>query len=250
MEGPSLYLAQQHLQPFKGKKVNAVSGNTKTVDAQIFLYKEIKDIYSWGKHLVFQFDTVALRVHFLMFGSFEANVNGVSVTGDYKRTKEPRLSFEFDNGDIKMFNCSLKVHETDNLKASYDFSIDVMSKEWDSKKALKQVLEYPEEEISDVLLDQTIFSGVGNIIRNEALFIERTLPTRKVKEIPKARLKAIVEEAHDYSWKFYEWRKVFQLKKHFQIYRKSTCPICGGKVTRTQTGKRKRMSSFCEHCQK
>jgi endonuclease-8 len=185
-----------------------------------------------------------------MFGSFEANVNGVSVTGDYKRTKEPRLSFEFDNGDIKMFNCSLKVHETDNLKASYDFSIDVMSKEWDSKKALKQVLEYPEEEISDVLLDQTIFSGVGNIIRNEALFIERTLPTRKVKEIPKARLKAIVEEAHDYSWKFYEWRKVFQLKKHFQIYRKSTCPICGGKVTRTQTGKRKRMSSFCEHCQK
>ena len=45
--------------------------------------KTILDIFSWGKHLVFQFDNFALRVHFMLYGSFEATLKDKKVTGDY-----------------------------------------------------------------------------------------------------------------------------------------------------------------------
>ena len=69
MEGPSLVLAKEQLRPFKGKTVLAVSGNTK-IGKERFVGQKVRDIFSWGKHLVFQFDGVALRFHFMLFGTF------------------------------------------------------------------------------------------------------------------------------------------------------------------------------------
>ena len=50
---------------------------------------------------------------------------------------------------------------------AYDFATDVMSDSWDPAAALRRMRGFPREEIADVLLDQTIFAGVGNIIKNE-----------------------------------------------------------------------------------
>lgn len=66
MEGPSLKLAAEQLQPFIGRTVLNISGNTK-LPKEILQDKEVEDIFSWGKHLVFQFDTLAVRIHFLLF---------------------------------------------------------------------------------------------------------------------------------------------------------------------------------------
>lgn len=96
MEGPSLLIAAEQLISFNVKKVNVVSGNTK-IGKERLLGKEVLDVFSWGKHLVLQFDDFALRVHFMLFGTYEAVIEGVSVTGDYKRTKEPRLQLEFSH---------------------------------------------------------------------------------------------------------------------------------------------------------
>lgn len=126
MEGPSLYLAAKQLKPFRGKTVLSVSGNTK-IGKERILQKEVKNIFSWGKHLVIQFDEFPLRTHFLLFGAFEAYVNDSALTGDYVRSYEPRLQLDFENGTIKLFNCSVKFLETKNAKASYDFRIDIMS---------------------------------------------------------------------------------------------------------------------------
>jgi endonuclease-8 len=244
MEGPSLYLAAEQLQPFTGKKILRVEGNT-TIGKERLKFEKVKEIFSWGKHLIFQFEDFALKVHFLLYGSFEALVNKVQVTGDYKRTRTPRLVLTFRNGQIKMFNCSVKFIEDADFKASYDFRADTMSSEWDEKLALKKIKEFPKEEIADVLLDQDIFAGVGNIIKNEILFLTKTNPKKKVKVIDVKKRKEIIKEAQSFSHQFYEWRKIFQLKKHLVIYRKSVCPLCGTKVVREKTGKRQRWSFYC-----
>ncbi len=75
MEGPSLFLAAEQLKPFIKKKILSVTGNTK-IGKEILLNKKIIDIFSWGKHLVIQFDNFALRIHFMLFGSFEAIIKG------------------------------------------------------------------------------------------------------------------------------------------------------------------------------
>src|SRR5689334_8344661 len=106
MEGPSLFLAAQQLAPFKRKRILKVSGNTK-IGKERIAGLLVRDIFSWGKHLVFQFDRFAMRVHFLLFGSFEATVEDRSVTGDYKKkAREPRLALRFRNGHIEMYSCS------------------------------------------------------------------------------------------------------------------------------------------------
>src|SRR2546423_9142375 len=244
MEGPSLFLAQEQLQPLKGRKILRVSGNTK-IGKERLIGKKVLDIFSWGKHLLFQFDEFALKVHFLLYGSFEALIKKQSVTGDYKRTRTPRLSLSFSGGTIKLFNCSVKFIEDTDLKKSYDFKSDIMSSEWNEKEALKKMNEYSGEEIGDVLLDQDIFSGVGNIIKNEVLFLTRTNPKTHIQDLTKKKRKQIVGEAQAFSRQFYEWRKVFQLRAHLLIYRKGECPVCHEKIIREKTGKRKRWSYYC-----
>jgi endonuclease-8 len=99
------------------------------------------------------------------------------------------------------------------------------------------------------LLDQEIFAGVGNIIKNESLFITRINPETKVCDLREVQIKELIKNTHEFSWNFYKWRKKIELKKHYQIYRKSVCPNCGTKVIRENTGKRVRRSFWCPICQ-
>jgi endonuclease-8 len=248
MEGPSLYLAARQLQPFRGKTVLSVAGNTK-IEKERLLDKKVKTIFSWGKLLMIQFDNFALRTHFLLFGAFEATVNDSNLTGDYRRSYTPRLQLDFENGSIKLFNCSVKFLETRNAKAIYDFTIDIMSPKWDSEKALQSISAKPNAEIADLLLDQEIFAGVGNIIKNEVLWRVRIHPATQVKDMTSSEVKELIAETKKFSLLFYKWRKVFSLRKHLDIYQKSTCPRCGASVKREKTGKRQRISHFCPVCQ-
>ncbi|MES2226046.1 MAG: endonuclease [Patescibacteria group bacterium] len=245
MEGPSLFLAQEQLKPFRKKIVRAASGNTNAIEPESLVGKEVKDIFAWGKHLVFQFDTFAIRIHFMLFGTFEAEVGGVWVTGDYRRAREARLAFIFPNGRINMYNCSVKVVESMHAKSEYDYAIDIMSDDWDPARAYRAVRKHESQEIGDVLLDQEIFAGVGNIIKNEVLSRMKVSPVRKIADIPPAKLKAIIKDTRAYSLLFYEWRKVFELRKHLLVHRRGTCPYCGGKLTRAKTGTRARWSYWC-----
>lgn len=248
MEGPSLYLAREQLRPFKGKAVLESSGNTK-LDKSIFVGREVKDIFSWGKHLVFQFDSFALRIHFMLWGTFEAQIDGQWVTGDYRRARVPRLALRFENGAINTYNCSLKLIESGNAKRDYDFSIDIMSRKWDAALALKHMKARPDAEIADVLLDQTVFAGVGNIIKNEVLSLTHIAPGRKIADLSTRDLKRLIEKTRAFSKQFYRWRKKFVLTKNLRAHRRALCPHCSGRLIREKTGQRQRWAFWCPMCQ-
>jgi endonuclease-8 len=248
MEGPSLRLAEQHLKPFIGKRVLTVSGNS-TLDQARLRRVVVRDIFAWGKHLVIQFDRFALRTHFLMFGTYEADVRGVTVTGDYARARLPRLALTFANGELRMFTCSVKFLEERKAKSTYDLSIDIMGRAWDKAKAMEQLNAHKAEQIADVLLDQTVFAGVGNIIKNEVLSLERINPMTVTGRLSPAQRRALIERTRKFSFQFLRWRKVFALRKNLRIHRQHNCPHCGGPVQRGKTGERQRGSYYCPKCQ-
>jgi endonuclease-8 len=99
-------------------------------------------------------------------------------------------------------------------------------------------------------MDQNIFSGLGNIMKNEILFNLSMHPRTKVEQLTAARQRALVAEAESYAWRFYEWKKINQLKRNWKIMRKRICPTCGRKVKKQPTGKLQRLSHFCSFCQK
>ena len=249
MEGPSIHLAAEQLQPFVGRRIRTVGGNS-TIGIARLRRRTVRRVFAWGKHLVFQFDGFALRVHFLLWGTFAATVRSKSVTGDYRRSGRPRLQLTFVNGEITIWSASLRFIESGDARAEYDFSVDVLSAAWNPQAALRKLKRHPDAQIADALLDQSMFAGVGNIIKNEVLYRTRTSPFAAVKQLSPRILKQIVAEARVFSERFLELRRAFALRKNLEIYGRSVCPHCGGRVTRRTHGVRNRRSFFCSACQR
>ena len=125
-----------------------------------------------------------------------------------------------------------------------------MSDAWDAAAARRKLRRRPDELICDALLDQDVFAGVGNIIKNEVLFRVGVHPLTKVGSLPAEKLRAIVEQARQYSFEFLEWKKAFVLRQHWQVHNKGICPRCNGRLTRKYLGKRDRRTFWCPRCQK
>jgi endonuclease-8 len=238
-EGPSLIIAKEELKQFVGKKIIAVDGNSK-IDLPRLVNKKLLDVKTWGKHLLFCFNGFTVRIHFLMFGKYLVN--------DSKNSKLS-LQLKFSRGEVNIYTSAVKMLEGP-LDEIYDWSADVLNDNWDHKKALKKLRKLDSENVSDALLNQDIFSGVGNIIKNEVLFRTRIHPYSIIKAIPSRKLSELVKQAREYSFDFLEWKKEFVLKKHWQVHTKKTCPRDNEKIYKEYIGKTARRTFFCNQCQK
>ncbi|MCW3077692.1 MAG: Formamidopyrimidine-DNA glycolase [Bacteroidetes bacterium] len=237
-EGPSILILKEQLQAFAGKKVIRVEGNSK-IDLQKMKGKKVLEFKSWGKHFLICFKGFYLRIHLLMFGTYRIN----------ERKEAPaRLSLQFEKGEINFYTCSIQLFEND-VNDDYDWDVDVLSEEWDPLKAEKALKKTKTANVCDALLNQEIFSGVGNIIKNEVLFRTKIHPKSIIGALPPKKLKELIKEASNYSFDFYEWKKIFELKKHWLIYKKKECPRCKVAVIKDHLGKGKRLTCFCDNCQ-
>ena len=238
-EGPSIYLLREEAARFAGCRIRSATGNAR-IDLSRLAGAKVRAIRSWGKHFLVELPSVAIRVHFLLFGSY---------TIDSRKDRAPRLQLRFAKGEISFYSCSVRLLD-EPLDEVYDWSADVMSPDWDTAAARRKLRAMPGAFVCDALLDQEVFAGVGNIIKNEVLFRQRVHPLSEVTAIPASTLRALVDDARTYSFEFLKWKRAFELRKHWQVHTRSLCPACGGKLTRAILGKAARRSFWCERCQK
>lgn len=240
-EGPSIVILRELIDDLhlKGKKVVEVSGNTK-IDKLRMLNQEVCEIRSWGKHFLICFKDFSLRVHFLLFGTYRINERKESV---------PRLRLNFEDAEFNLYGCSVQFLEGD-INDHYDWSADVMSPDWNARAALIKLGDKPAMLACDALLDQNIFAGVGNIIKNEVLFRIKVHPSSMLGALPQTKIKALIKEAHIYSFEFLKWKKEYTLKAHWLAHSKKICPRCNIPFVKQYLGKTNRRSFFCTNCQK
>jgi endonuclease-8 len=239
-EGPSIAILREEAQRFAGKRIVAVAGNT-TIAKERLLDQRIVAIRSWGKHFLVELKTFSLRIHFLMFGSWRID--------ERKDGATPRLSLQFRDGELNLYTCSVRFIE-EPLDDVYDWSADVLSDAWDAAAARRKLRAMPETLVCDALLDQNIFAGVGNIIKNEVLFRIRLHPLSKVGALPRRKLAQLVDEARRYSFDFLAWKKAFVLRKHWLAHTKRTCPRCAIPLSKAHLGATDRRSFWCARCQR
>jgi endonuclease-8 len=237
-EGPSLLIAREQMISFEGKKVIAVSGNSK-IEKDRMLNKKLVQIRTWGKHLLLCFKGFSVRIHFLMFGTYRVNETKDAV---------PRLKLQFAKGEINFYTCSVRFID-EPLDEIYDWAADVLSDEWDAKAARKKLKAVPSMLVTDALLDQTIFAGVGNIIKNEVLYRIKVHPKTPVGSLPAPKLSELIREARNYSFDFLKWKKEYTLRKHWLAHTKKTCSRDGDKIVKEYLGKTQRRTFFCNSCQ-
>jgi endonuclease VIII len=239
-EGPSLVILKELLSSFIGKKIIAARGNAK-IDMERITGKKILDMRTWGKQFFIVLKDVSIRIHFLMFGSY-------SVDEQTKPDKSLRLQLNFKTGNLYFYTCAVKLIE-DELEDLYDWEADVMSDRWDAAKARKKLKRMPNTMVCDALLDQNVFAGVGNIIKNEVLYRIRTHPETLVGSLPPRKLTHLVNEARNYSFDFLKWKKAFVLRKNWLVHTKKTCRRCDLKIIKKYCGVTNRRTFFCENCQ-
>lgn len=237
-EGPSIIIARDDMWEFVGHTVISASGNAK-IDMLLFDNKKLLDIRTWGKHLLLCFEGFTIRIHFLLFGTYRIN-----------ETKDARLrlGLTFNTGAINFYTAAVKVLEGD-VNAYYDWSADVMQEQWDEKAALKKLSHKPDIMICDALLEQDIFSGIGNIIKNEILYRVHVHPESRTGNIPGKKLEEITWQSREYSFDFLKWKKEGTLKKHWLAHTKKICKRCDLPMHKKYTGTKKRRSFFCTNCQ-
>ncbi|HLN75354.1 MAG: DNA-formamidopyrimidine glycosylase family protein [Methylococcaceae bacterium] len=238
-EGPSIVLLKEEVQQFTGEKIISVKGNSK-IEQNRLIDQQVVSFKSWGKHFLICLEDFTVRIHFLMFGTYRINE---------EKIQPVRLSLIFNNGVINFYSCSIKILEED-INSIYDFSADVMSNEWSPRKAKAKLKRIPEELACDALLEQSIFSGVGNIIKNEVLYRIRVHPESLTGKLPEAKARQLIREARIYSFEFLEWKRNFELKKHWLAHTKKVCLRCNLPFVKKHTGKKDRRSFFCIKCQK
>ena len=239
-EGPSIVILKEAATPLLGRTIRRVHGNT-TIDKERLLGQRVEAFRSWGKHFLVEMPDFSLRVHFMLFGSWRIN--------EGKSWAEPRLALGFDDDAVlNLYACSVRFIE-EPLDLVYDWWADVMSPHWDPALARRRLRARPDTLVCDALLDQDIFAGVGNIIKNEVLFRIRVHPLSTVGALPASKLRELVEQARQYSFDFLEWKKQFVLKKHWLAHTKRTCPRCGVPLQKAHLGRTQRRSFFCGNCQ-
>jgi len=237
-EGPSILILKEEVQQFSGHQIISVSGNS-SIDIQRLKDQTIRAFKTWGKHFLICFDNFTVKIHMLMFGTYRVNE---------RKETTPRLSLAFSDGELNFYTCSVKILEGD-VNTFYDWSEDVMNEDWDAQKAKRSLDKIPEEMICDAVLDQNIFSGVGNIIKNEVLYRCKIHPESLVGKIPSEKIGEIISECSIYSFEFLYWKKKYELKKHWLAHSKTECLRCNLPLIKKYTGKKKRRSFFCTNCQ-
>ncbi|MGK2862850.1 MAG: DNA-formamidopyrimidine glycosylase family protein [Chitinophagaceae bacterium] len=231
-EGPSVLYLKDKLLPFKGKAVKKAGGYGDMPTAWI-KGKKLIDITTWGKHLIFVFANGAARIHLGLFGQILIN----------ERKKVNRSFYlEFAKGEINGYIVKAKKLNKP-LPEIYDWRTDILSPEFD-KAYIKTLLKSRwDKSIDDVLMDQEIFSGVGNKIRNEALYRAAIHPLSITGKIPAQKISKLITEVVNYATIFYNQLVSKGENNLFQVYKKEYAAD-GSEVTMKILKKSKRKIYF------
>ncbi len=237
-EGPSVLYLKEQLEPFIGKTVTAAGGYGK-MPTRWMVRKKLKNIRTWGKHLLFEFGNGTARVHLGLFGSILVN----------ERKKVNRSFYlEFSTGEINGYIVRAQ-QIIKPLEEEYDWGVDILSPRFDKKKVRQLISQKGTRTIDDVLMDQSVFSGVGNKIRNEALYRAGIHPMSIVGKIPKNKITQLINEVLAYAKVFYKQLKKKGVNDNFGVYQQEYAAD-GSAVTMKVLPKSKRKIYFSEHRQK
>ncbi|RYY55389.1 MAG: endonuclease, partial [Chitinophagaceae bacterium] len=154
-EGPSIIIMKEAMIGFKGKTILDAWGTGKA-DLEKLPGHRIHDIRTLGKQLLIILKGTTVRVHLLMFGTYSVNEKD-------RPDSRVRLALVFKKGAAYFYTCSVTSVDGDPEEV-FDWESDIMGDRWNAAKAKKKLAALGDMLVSDALLDQDVFAGVGNII--------------------------------------------------------------------------------------
>ena len=238
-EGPTIKHFSRRLKKFVVKTVTEASGYGEMDKSRIENIK-LEDVETYGKNLIFVFKDFFVTAHFGLFGSMLINE---------RKKVNASFALHIDDDEINFYVTRTKFFEG-KPEDYFNYKTDILKTEFDQKFVLKTLQkDFKSKMIGDVLMDQNIFAGVGNIIRVEVLFRSKIHPESLVEKIPTKNLQELIAISADYGLEFLNQMATDSVKIDALVYGKKICPIHKTDLIVEKMGKVKRKTFLCRECQ-
>ncbi|MBQ8234582.1 MAG: DNA-formamidopyrimidine glycosylase [Bacilli bacterium] len=218
----------------------------------------INDIKRYGKWLIFELDNYSLLSHLRMEGKY--NIKNI----DDAISKHEHVIFKLDDISLR-YNDTRKFGKMHLIKKEDLYKsrplCDLGLEPWDkklTKEYLYNIYSNKKLPIKQVLLDQSIIVGIGNIYADEILFLSNINPLTpcnllKIEELDKIinNTKKILEQAilkGGTTIKSFSSSGIHgRFQQELLVHTKSICPKCNNKIEKIRVAGRG--TYYCSICQ-
>lgn len=272
-EGDTLFRAARTYQrAFAGKRVTAFRSElaqARTVERDAPLKGQIiQSVESRGKHLLMHFSGgLTLRVHLRMNGSLHIYRPGEKWKRPSSRARivvetEDYVAVAFDIQEAELLS-ERQVSRHEDLSK---IGPDVLTPEFDPEEVIRRARKCGHKSLAELLLNQRVVAGIGNVYKSETLFEARKSPFFTGAEVTDADWRRILAIARKLMT-----ANVVDLQRQgivtYTGYRRTTgrsnpaermwvygrinlpCRRCGTVIQMVRTGLDIRSTYFCPVCQ-
>jgi endonuclease-8 len=248
-EGDSIFRTAEKLRgALQGKRVvSAGPGQLRRLAGTT-----VSDVQPVGKHLMIRFDNgLALHTHMRMRGVWQVYARG-------QRAARPdwQLKAIIETDDMVAACFAAPVVELIRDESSHvgHLGPDILGDDWDVQTVIKRAKSLGGAAIGEVMLDQRVTAGIGNVYRCEALWQRKVSPWTPVDQLTAGELAALFEAA----------RQAMRAnlggdpRRRFPGYGRGAvhgrggrpCPRCGTLIKVRALGEHARLVYWCPACQK
>lgn len=229
----------------------------------------VECVESRGKWLLIRFSCGAtLATHMLMSGSWH-----IYRPGERWQKPHDHMRIYLANNEYVAVGFSvpvakmLRAQELERALRIPSTSIDVLSENFDAGEVARRMSMDAREEIGNVLMNQRVIAGVGNVFKSEICFVTETNPFCKVAELDAERISLIVAAARKllkanvledsgemivtYGGRKRRTTNESDPSASLWVYGRfgDPCRRCGERIRKRMQGPDVRVTFWCQHCQ-
>jgi endonuclease-8 len=242
-EGDALHRAARALQVLVGERVEVETPHPRAqaaLDAGQLDGRLLESVRAVGKNLLFRFeDGVILRSHLRMSGRWSVRPRGEARSG------RPWLVLRGTEAEGVLWNGPvLELH----TRAIARLGPDILASPPDFGAILARMRGADGSRwLGEVLLDQTIVAGIGNMWLAEALWTTELSPWRRLRDVPEAERRRALETAARMMGAAVDGARSRGRRAYRRVRR--PCPRCRTPIRSRGQGDANRVVYWCPACQ-
>ena len=271
-EGDTIFKAARTLnRALSGKRVTRFESMfphlTRVHDDHPITGRTVENVRSSGKHMLMQFSgDVLLRTHMRMNGSWHIYRPG-------ETWQRPRHAMRIIVGTDDFVAVGFDIPVAEMLSARdvlrhrelRRLGPDLLDDNFDAKEAARRIRERDASEIADVLLNQRVLAGIGNVYKSEVLFACGVSPFATVARVTDDEIDLLVATARKFlranvtgglaaMTTYTGFRRTTgrsDPNERLWVYGRAgdPCRRCGAPIQLRAQGRDARLTYWCNRCQ-
>jgi endonuclease-8 len=201
-EGDSIFRTARTLhQALAGRSVtrfeSMIPGLNRINEDHPIAGRRIQAVTARGKHLLMEFSgDLVLHTHMRMNGSWHLYKHGEKWQRPHRDMRvlvetESRVAVGF-NIPVAEFLTERELSRHPVLRA---LGPDLLDSGFDPNEVLRRMTSRPGDTVANILLDQRVMAGVGNVFRSEILFLARVQPFTSVGDLSERQRQGVIDQA-------------------------------------------------------